>query len=108
MRFLLLLSDHYLIRFLVLESSGTCRDGALRASLEARLMFTPPSELLVADPISSLTRRLLGTFSQAVRGLKAETIDGSKYSADSAAAAIQDFYASSEFIIATSSMIPKV
>lgn len=56
-------------------------------------MFTPPSELLVAQPVSNSSRRLLASFSQAVKGLKAETIDGSQYSPDTAAASIQAFYA---------------
>lgn len=67
-------------------------DGIMRGSLEAHLMFTPPSELLVAQPITNSTRRLLGSFSQSVRGLKAESIDGSKYSKETAEATIQAFY----------------
>ena len=56
-------------------------------------MFTPPAELLVAQPVSTTTSRLLGSFSQAVAGLKAEHVDGNKYSAETAEATIQAFYA---------------
>ena len=59
-------------------------------------MFTPPSELLVAQPVSNSTRRLLGTFSQAVQGLKAEYVDGNKYATETAEATLQAFYASGE------------
>jgi hypothetical protein len=70
------------------------RDGPMRGNLEAHLMFAPPSELLIGQPISSPTRRLLGSFTQSVQGLKAESVDGHKYSAETAEATIQAFYAS--------------
>lgn len=56
-------------------------------------MYAVPSELLVAQPVSDTTQRLLGGFSQAARGLKAEAVSGTRHTADSAAAAVAAFFA---------------
>lgn len=65
----------------------------MRGNLEAHLMYCTPSELLVADPVSKASRRLLGSFSQAIQGLKAESVPGAKYEQEEARKAILDFYA---------------
>ena len=69
-----------------------CRDGLMRGSLEAHLIYATPSELLVAQPVSNATQRLLGSFSQAVRGLKAETVPSGKLSTEAALMAVAAFY----------------
>ena len=69
----------------------------MRGNLEAHLMYSTPSELLIADPISKASRRLLGSFSQAVQGLKAESLPKEKYGQQEAHNAILDFYASGAF-----------
>ena len=66
----------------------------IRGSLEAHLIYAAPSELLVAPPISSATQSLLGAFSQAARGLKAESVPRGRFSADQAVAAIKELYTS--------------
>ena len=71
-----------------------CRDDMMRGNLEAHLMYSTPSELLVADPVSTASRRLLGSFSQAVQGLKAESVSEAKYDYEGARSAIADIYSS--------------
>ena len=66
----------------------------MRGSLEAHLIYAAPSELLVAPPVSSATQSLLGAFSQAARGLKAESVPRGRYSEDEAVAAIKELYTS--------------
>lgn len=68
----------------------------MRGSLEAHLLYATPGELLVAPPISGASQRLLGSFSQAVRGLKAETVRGGRLGNQEAAAAVATFYASGQ------------
>ena len=60
----------------LLMPSGAARDDMMRGGLEGRLMFAAPSELLVAQPVSSATQRLLGAFSTSARGMRAETVGG--------------------------------
>lgn len=77
-----------------------CRDGLMRGQLEAHMIYAMPSELLVAQPVSGPTQRLLGTFSQAVKGLKAETVQGGRLTTDEAAAELMAFYASGKHLSA--------
>jgi len=72
------------------ECVWCCRDGLLRGELEACLMFTPPSELLVAQPISSPSQKLLGSYVTQSRGLRR-----SKYSEGGGLAAVTEFYGAS-------------
>ena len=70
------------------------RDGAMRAELEAKLMFASPSELLVAQPISAPTQRLLGAYSSQSRGLRTESVLASAFpDPDAALASVSAFYA---------------
>lgn len=64
----------------------------MRGTLEAHLMYSNPSELLVADPVSSASRRLLGSYSLALQGLKAESIPAKRNGHGEARQAILDFY----------------
>lgn len=70
-----------------------CRDGLLRGELEACLMFTPPSELLVAQPLSSPSQKLLGSYVTQSRGLRSQSVTKSKYSEGGGLAAVTEFYA---------------
>ena len=76
--------------------SFMCRDDMMRGNLEAHLMYSSPSELLVVQPVTAASRRLLGSFTQAVHGLKAEAVSRAKYQRDEARQAILDFYAAGE------------
>lgn len=69
----------------------------MRGSLEAHLIYATPSELLVAQPVSKATQRLLGSFSQAVRGLKAETVRSGKLDHEEAFASVNAFYTEGPF-----------
>lgn len=71
----------------------------MRGNLEAHLMYSTPSELLVADPMSKASRRLLGSFSQAVQGLKAESLPKEKYGREEAHKAVLDFYVSGALLL---------
>ena len=55
-------------------------------------MFTPPSELLVAQPISSPTQKLLGSYVTQSRALRSQSVSRSKYSEGGGLAAVTDFY----------------
>ena len=69
------------------------RDGMLRGEFESRIMFVAPSELLIAQPVSSASQKLLGSYAQQSRGLKAETVQRDKYDKAAALQVVQDFYA---------------
>ncbi|KAL0026611.1 hypothetical protein WJX77_010338 [Trebouxia sp. C0004] len=71
---------------------GQFRDGLLRGELEACLMFAPPSELLVAQPISSPSQKLLGSYVTQSRGLRSQSVARSKYSQGGGLAAVTEFY----------------
>ena len=73
---------------------GVRRDGMMRGSLEAHMIYAAPSELLVALPVSGATQSLLGAFSQTARGLKADSVPRGRYSAEKAVAAIKELYTS--------------
>ncbi len=77
------------------ECGWCCRDGLLRGELEACLMFTPPSELLVAQPISSPSQKLLGSYVTQSRGLRSQSVGRSKYSQGGGLAAVTEFYGAS-------------
>ena len=65
----------------------------LRGEFESRIMFVAPSELLIAQPVSSASQKLLGSYAQQSRGLKAETVQRDKYDQAAALRVVQDFYA---------------
>ena len=71
---------------------GWCRDGLLRGELEACLMFTPPSELLVAQPISAPSQKLLGSYVTQSRALRSQSVPKDKYSQGGGLAAVTEFY----------------
>lgn len=56
-------------------------------------MFTPPSELLVAQPVSSPSQKLLGSYITQSRGLRSQSVPKSKYSEGGGLAAVTEFYA---------------
>lgn len=76
------------------------RDGLLRGELEACLMFAPPSELLVAQPMSSPSQKLLGSYVTQNRRLRSESVARSKYTDERALAAVTAFYSGSGEAIA--------
>lgn len=59
-------------------------------------MFSNPSELLVAAPLTTSSQRLLGSYTTAARGLRAETVPRSKYSEGGGLAAVAEFYGAHE------------
>ena len=65
----------------------------LRGEFESRIMFVAPSELLIAQPVSSASQKLLGSYAQQSRGLKAEAVQRDKYDQAAALQVVQDFYA---------------
>ena len=64
----------------------------MRGELEACLMFTPPSELLVAQPLSSPSQKLLGSYVTQSRGLRSQSVPKNKYSEGGGLAAVTEFY----------------
>lgn len=73
-------------------TEAACRDGTLRAGLEARLMYTAPSELLVAQPLSGPSTSLLGSYSTASSRMRSESVPAEKYRDGGALAAVTAFY----------------
>ena len=71
----------------------------MRGNLEGHLLYSTPSELLVTDNLSHATRRLLGSFSLAKKGLDAETVTGAKYGSETASAALTAFFASGQIFL---------
>eukprot|EP00884_Botryococcus_braunii_P017424 jgi/Botrbrau1/4365/Bobra.105_2s0012.1 len=71
-------------------------DGVMRSNLEARLMFSNPSELLVAAPLTGPSQRLLGSYTSSARGLRAETVSRGKYKDGGGLAAVVAFYGAQE------------
>ena len=66
----------------------------MRGGLEARLLFTAPSELLVAEPMSSASKRLLGSYASAARRLRSESVPAEKFRRPEALRDLDAFYAS--------------
>lgn len=65
------------------------KDGPMRSELESRLLFTPPADLLIVEPVSRGTNRLLEKSS----GNRAiERTDGAAYKAGGAMPRVVDFY----------------
>ena len=58
-------------------------------------MFAPPSELLVAQPMSSPSQKLLGSYVTQSRRLRSESVSRSKYSEEGGLAAVTAFYGAS-------------
>lgn len=58
-------------------------------------MFAPPSELLVAQPMSSPSQKLLGSYVTQSRRLRSESVTKSKYSDGGGLAAVEAFYGAS-------------
>ena len=55
-------------------------------------MFTPPSELLVAQPISSPSQKLLGSYVTHSRALRSQSVSKVKYGEGGGLAAVTEFY----------------
>ena len=63
----------------------SCRDGLMRSELESRVLFAAPAEVLLGEPASGETRRLMSHIG--------EQLAGGKYSQEgSALAAVTAFY----------------
>ena len=56
-----------------------CNDDSMRAELESKLMFASPSDLLIIEPISISTRRLLENYARRRSGARIEKMDGALY-----------------------------
>ena len=65
----------------------------MRGNLEARLMFAAPSELLVAEPLSTASKRLLGSYTSASRRLRSESVPAEKFRSPDALQGLRSFYA---------------
>ena len=68
------------------------RDGTMRTELEALLLYAAPRELLIAEPLSSATAKMLGAFVSASAGVRAETVQRDTYRDGGARAAVVAFY----------------
>ncbi|KAL6770467.1 hypothetical protein ACKKBF_B31365 [Auxenochlorella protothecoides x Auxenochlorella symbiontica] len=70
------------------------RDSVLRSELEARLLFVPPSEVLVPSDTSAPTRRLLACLDGGEGpAARVEEVDAGRYAAPGAAGrAVAEFY----------------
>ena len=67
----------------------------MRQELESKLLFASPAELLLAEPASTETRRLLAHIGEQLGGAapRLESADGGKYQREGAArAAVEAFY----------------
>lgn len=68
------------------------RDGMLRSELESRLMYCAPSELIIAQPMSNESSKLLGSYVSGSKGVRAETSATGGYQEGGALAAVTKFY----------------
>ena len=68
------------------------RDGTMRTELEALLLYAAPRELLIVEPLSSATSKMLGAFVSASAGVRAETVQRDAYRDGGARAAVVAFY----------------
>ena len=64
----------------------------MRTELEALLLYAAPRELLIAEPLSSATSKMLGAFVSASAGVRAETVQRDTYRDGGARAAVVAFY----------------
>ena len=64
----------------------------MRTELEALLLYAAPRELLIAEPLSSATSKMLGAFVSASAGVRAETVQRATYRDGGARAAVVAFY----------------
>ena len=64
----------------------------MRTELEALLLYAAPRELLIAEPLSSATSKMLGAFVSASAGVRAETVQRDVYRNGGAQAAVVAFY----------------
>ena len=88
-------------------------DSAMHPELEARLMFTTPSEVLLVHPLTPPTRRLLEAFcggggGGGGGGVRCEAVDGGVYSASGALSAVTRFYGTSVGVDAVVTLPPLV
>ena len=67
----------------------------MRSALEAQLLYTAPRELLIAQPVSGPTEKMLGAFCSTSAGVRAETVKGGLYADGGALAAVTAFYSES-------------
>ena len=56
-------------------------------------MFAAPSELLVAEPLSTASKRLLGSYTSAARRLRSESVPAEKFRSEDALQSLHSFYA---------------
>ena len=68
----------------------------MRGGLEARLLFVAPSELLVAEPLSSASKRLLGSYASAARRLRSESVPAEKFRHPEALGDLDNFFAAGD------------
>ena len=59
-------------------------------------MFAAPSELLVAEPLSTASQRLLGSYTSAARRLRSESVPAEKFRCEEALQGLRSFYAEGE------------
>ncbi len=64
----------------------------MRTELEALLLYAAPRELLIAEPLSPATSKMLGAFVSASAGVRAETVQRDTYRDGGAKAAVVAFY----------------
>ena len=64
----------------------------MRSQLDAWLLYTAPSELLVGRPVTLHTQKLLGSYLSQHPGTRAEYVAADGDGAEDAAAALVDFY----------------
>lgn len=82
--------------------ASTChRDGPMRGGLEARLLFVAPSELLVAEPLLSASKRLLGSYASAARRLRSESVPAEKFRRPEALRDLDNFFAAGAALLGT-------
>ena len=73
-----------------------CRDDPMRAELESRLMFAAPSDLVIVEPVSNPTHRLLENYAARRTRARVERVDGAVYrGSELATSAVASFYQSS-------------
>lgn len=64
----------------------------MRSELEGKLLYSAPAEVLIAQPASAPTERLLAAFASPSNGMRRETAAAAKYSSGGALAAVAEFY----------------
>lgn len=76
----------------------------MRTELEALLLYAAPRELLIAEPLSSATSKMLGAFVSASAGVRAETVQRDTFRDGGARAAVVAFYGEHDGVHSTSAL----